>query len=694
MILSKSIFLILILLNLNILVNAVSNDVFVDAKVNATYKLELLELTADADKKLQILHQENINDPILENIFEKMKVEIKEGGFSDIISVIKDQYGSNPEKLNQIYRYISVTNKKTDLYLSEYSKVKDLHKELNSRIDYIYEVNNLMIFIEQEVSKYSDNEEIVTNKERESLELTKKYFDDDKYDLAKSTLTDIKVQIDIRALRILYTSKQIINKLEKDGFSVALINDIFDSGVDEISVVYFDEILEDPRVAGDQEFYYFIQNISLKFENKSRNSFEGIDYISIKSIASNIDYISTQIYRINQTMGTVQVKLNSYQFKGINISMAENEFKKAIISFDQERYDEAESTLNKANSDLELEATRMAVRKVLSKESINLLSKYKTHSIVLVILLIIFGPILLRRLRISINKKKLDNLNIEYDVLLELLRKAQIDRYQKGVIDHAIYQIKLDQYTEKISTIKSKIPVINDIIKRLNKNPTITEKIYFKFSGFIIKVFHIRNKKKKIFYKKLVKIKNSNLSEYFSYRKKDFIFLAVVIILWALINNIMQPVITFVKFAVAFSFMAFFITLVYFMIRKFGIILLLLLLGVFLIKSLPDLNGLGTKAYLIVLITGGIFELMQYIIYKLKIKNPVDIILVTVINLAFIPLWTGLLLSARIVASRWMDILNLILIDFFVGLIGALIAFVLWFHLRTTKFIVKYKYGS
>lgn len=662
-----------------------NNESNFDKALNSTFKLEILELVFNANEKVGALKSDGITDAEITNLLNEIKLKAKTENLDDIVAILKNKYRNDNEKLNKILSFISPNPSRSHFYEDEYLSIKSLYEQIDQRISYINEIKRLLDFISNEVSKYENDTTWINEDDKKELAIAINDFRAEKLDLSREELINIKVKLDLRGILQLKKGQDIINRLKSDRFNTTLLQDLYDSAEDELENAYFKYVLESEDVLENSSIQLFVLDLMSKVDYKEELSYEEIDYPSIKSIVINIEYISNQIDRINKNIKEVREKSDEYKKLGINSSVADKDLEKAIEAFDQERYDEAELLLSKANSNLEMEHTRMSVTNVLAKESVNLINKYKYTFILITLSILIFGPILIRRFRIYLTKKKINELYLEQEVLLNLLKKAQIERYKEGVIDHAIYQIKLDQYTEKISTIKSKLPVVNNILERLSKNPTFIEKIFIGTKNFIYKPRRRKNKKNK----NITKV--SKTPEYFRYRKKEFLFLGILIVIWALISLILAPSYTLVKFMIAFSIMAFFITLTALLIRKFGIVLLIMLLAVAIINSLPDLGGLGIKAYLIMLISGLFFELI-YLLLNLKNKLiPFNVITSVCVSLAFIPLWTGLLLSIKIVLTRKIDIINLMLIDFFLSMIGALFAFMLWFYFRTSKLIVKFE---
>ncbi len=54
----------------------------------------------------------------------------------------------------------------------------------------------------------------------------------------------------------------------------------------------------------------------------------------------------------------------------------------------------------------------------------------------------------------------------------------------------------------------------------------------------------------------------------------------------------------------------------------------------------------------------------------------------------------GLALSTQIALQMITQVINLVLLSFFIGIIGSVISFLIWYHLRTTEFVLKFEYAQ
>ncbi|MEK6903447.1 MAG: hypothetical protein AABW64_02260 [Nanoarchaeota archaeon] len=128
------------------------------------------------------------------------------------------------------------------------------------------------------------------------------------------------------------------------------------------------------------------------------------------------------------------------------------------------------------------------------------------------------------------------------------------------------------------------------------------------------------------------------------------------------------------------------------LVRKAGSATLFYVIGAIFTYSINDIGHTGISKVITFLIAGILFELI-FLIFKLEMKRiQLDIVAATAISAATIPLTTGFLLSFNVTLHMISSIINLMLVSFFVGLAGAVISFLAWHHVRTTKMILKYEY--
>lgn len=177
------------------------------------------------------------------------------------------------------------------------------------------------------------------------------------------------------------------------------------------------------------------------------------------------------------------------------------------------------------------------------------------------------------------------------------------------------------------------------------------------------------------------------------YHSWDFIAIALFAILWAGLSYIFDA---YLNPQLSFLITLFTITLlmsfIVHLVRKAGAATLFYGLCAIFTISLSDFGVTGSRKILALLIAGIIFEL-AFLILKLELKNiQLDIILGTGLSAAVIPLVMAIQLSWTITVERFVPLLNVILVSFVVGVIGALVSFLIWYKFKSAKSIIRFEY--
>jgi len=168
------------------------------------------------------------------------------------------------------------------------------------------------------------------------------------------------------------------------------------------------------------------------------------------------------------------------------------------------------------------------------------------------------------------------------------------------------------------------------------------------------------------------------------FRGIDYLAVLLLVVSWSLVialaNSVVQELYLVIFITAAFlSFTAL-------LIRRVGAVFLFSLIGFLLAALTNDYAGFAIA----LLIVGLIFE-VAYILIRKEIKNvPLNLIFASGLASASIP-WTILLLSKT--DNLTVYALNLGLTTFFIGVVGAILAYLVWYEIRNTKLVIKYEYA-
>ncbi|MBD3312979.1 hypothetical protein GF345_00895 [Candidatus Woesearchaeota archaeon] len=211
----------------------------------------------------------------------------------------------------------------------------------------------------------------------------------------------------------------------------------------------------------------------IKLQNISRATpdyeVREINHSKVLLLTQLIEYRTEQAFRILDYLPVVEEKEELYRQKGANTTQGLEVLIKARTAFREERYDEAEALLEKANNILDdafFEHRRATAITNLTK---NFILKYWWQIIVILVIIAIITPPAVRRTRAVLAANKIKRLKIELDSLKDSLKKAQEERFVKFTLTDKSYHARSEKYMDRMTEIKHTIPVLEAILQEQNK---------------------------------------------------------------------------------------------------------------------------------------------------------------------------------------------------------------------------------
>ena len=62
--------------------------------------------------------------------------------------------------------------------------------------------------------------------------------------------------------------------------------------------------------------------------------------------------------------------------------------------------------------------------------------------------------------------KKIKKMKVEEDVLTDLIKKTQIERYKNNKISELVYNIRIKHYKQKLQEINQELPVLESRLRQ------------------------------------------------------------------------------------------------------------------------------------------------------------------------------------------------------------------------------------
>ncbi len=129
----------------------------------------------------------------------------------------------------------------------------------------------------------------------------------------------------------------------------------------------------------------------------------------------------------------------------------------------------------------------------------------------------------------------------------------------------------------------------------------------------------------------------------------------------------------------------------FFIIPRFGSVLIFS--GVFALLSFGfvDFGVVGIDRIIVFVCLGLIFEGLIFVFGRFLKSVSLRVVLTSCVCASIVPLLIGTLLSSYILAGMVRNVLNMVLLSFFIGIVGSLISLVVWYYVRVFRFFVRFQ---
>lgn len=167
---------------------------------------------------------------------------------------------------------------------------------------------------------------------------------------------------------------------------------------------------------------------------------------------------------IRDSLRALEQRIQDVEAKHLNASRATEIMSTAVVTFDKENYDEAETFVSQADRELDdVEAEYSFLQARYSAARDNLRGYLKEHArdvVVSLIILVLASALLYNIISMTMRRRKIQNLELEKDVLQDLIKKAQAQYYEKRSMSKSLYEIKTRKYRERTREIEEDLLVL------------------------------------------------------------------------------------------------------------------------------------------------------------------------------------------------------------------------------------------
>ena len=249
-------------------------------------------------------------------------------------------------------------------------------------------------------------------------------------------------------------SLTILNEFSSVSFPVSFINDTYSDASLAFQQAVYAEILGDNSIP-ENDSQKVLAKSALKFVN-----LKDINYAGVILYADKIKQHKIDAYNIYDSLNLLGTKVDNYAAGGMNVSVARGLLSSANKSFYLDQFNDSLTYLDKTTLQLESDSEQLSSISVLAENAKNFFYRYWYLIISILIILLIIAGIFIIRIRRYLLKEKINKMEIEEKVLMDLIKKNQTERFKEAKISGLVYNIRVKKYEERLSEIRQELPVL------------------------------------------------------------------------------------------------------------------------------------------------------------------------------------------------------------------------------------------
>ncbi len=209
-----------------------------------------------------------------------------------------------------------------------------------------------------------------------------------------------------------------------------------------------------------------IYNAQLALKEKGKEP----DFNFVLQKAETISEIKSKAMLALDELSAVENRLKDAE-KYADMKDARAIFEQAKKEFQDERYEKAVELIEAAHAkidELESLSTKIAaLYEASTKNIIGFVQQQWKEILIFLALLTIFYKLFNKKARMRITKYKMKSLEMEKHALDSLIKRAQSDYFEKGIMSETAYNIKMLKFGELMRDIDRRIPLLNEHLARL-----------------------------------------------------------------------------------------------------------------------------------------------------------------------------------------------------------------------------------
>lgn len=223
---------------------------------------------------------------------------------------------------------------------------------------------------------------------------------------------------------------------------------------------------------GIQEMIEFNFSVSFVVDTliSAREDFSKGDYDSVLQKTEMIKTRKEKAYEISDSINSIEMRIEELDKMNLGTTEIKETLDDAKREFEYENYERSDELIDEAFSkisDLEAKQTILKARYEAAKNTIvTFVEENKMYLTITLVASIMTGIIVFKISARMRTRRELKDLRQERKAIDDLIKKIQIDRYQKDSVSKKTYDLTMSKYKKRIREIEKKILILEKKVRR------------------------------------------------------------------------------------------------------------------------------------------------------------------------------------------------------------------------------------
>ncbi len=258
------------------------------------------------------------------------------------------------------------------------------------------------------------------------------------------------------ALSAIQQAESDIQEMQNAGFPVEASKDILTAARQALERAGFAEALRSGATG--------------ELAEEARKALEGLNYqgFTYEDVLGHTNEIASRkqkAYILSDSIRVMEIRIGDYRNQKIDVAEAGRILADAKSAFEKERYDETGILLLNVRAELEEKRAEYSTLNVVVGAGRSYVEDNWVGISIAAAAIGLSSWFAWKRVRTRRVRERLRKLKTEKKVLVRLMKKAQVERFETAEISESVYEIRMEKYNERLDEVKSTIPTLEAMVK-------------------------------------------------------------------------------------------------------------------------------------------------------------------------------------------------------------------------------------